>query len=173
MASRGVRDDGRGGARRMTRTLRERAVRLTGHRVKIGVFGGTSGDGFQMPEVAAVHEYGSRNGHVPQRSFLRSTLENKRTQIAEMSTRLGSAVVAGNTPARQALEALGQMVAAEVKKTITAGAPLQPPLSPETVAWRARGSKAHRRKSSGPILARPLVHTGQLVQSITHVVEAV
>ena len=168
-----VRTDGRGGARRVARTLRDRAARLGGAHVRIGVFGGQHSEDprFSLPEVLSVHEYGTKDGHVPARRPLRITLDRKRAAISAMAAGLARAVIEGKTAARPALEALGQFVAAEVKKTITTGPPLSPPLSPETVASRARVSGAgQKRKHAGPLLARPLVHTGQLVKAITHLV---
>lgn len=164
------RSDGRGGAKRLARTIRQRFAKLSAARVKVGVFGGATEEGFPMPAVAAVHEFGSRDGHVPQRSFLRVGVASP--EVVAAATALGAALVAGTMKPRQVLERLGHVAVAAVRKTITTGSPLQPPLSSETVATRARLSgPGQRRKHTGPLLARPLVHTGQLVQSITHQVE--
>lgn len=125
--------------------------------VKVGILDDSDHDGVGMSELGAIHEYGSPAAGIPERSFIRRTLSEKEDQIAKMQGKLANAVVTKNMPIEQALDQLGAMVASEIKKTITSGEPIPPPLKPATIA--AKGSD------------RPLVDTGRLVGSITHKVE--
>ncbi|CAQ85199.1 MULTISPECIES: phage virion morphogenesis protein [Photorhabdus] len=101
--------------------------------------------------VAAAQEFGVP-GHIPERSFLRSTLrENKESAVKFLASKLKEAIVSGdglNTP----FELLGEKMAGEVKRKIQSG--ISPPLAPETIT----------RKGS----SKPLIDTGQLLQSITY-----
>lgn len=104
-------------------------------------------------EVAALHEFGG--GRTPQRSFIRATIDAQRSEIERLQQVLGMQVVAGKIDARQALDMLGQKVAAWCQARIAAG--IAPPLKPATIA----------RKGS----STPLVDTGQLKSAITWRVE--
>lgn len=143
-------------------------VKIKDARVKVGVLAsgkggerevgpdGTPGD-LTVAEIAAIHEFGTQDRSVPERSFLRSTFDEKREELAKMGKALLLRVLDGKLTVRQALEAMGMKLAAETKKKITAGAGIPPPLRPSTVA--AKGSD------------RPLVDTGRLLNAITWAVE--
>lgn len=143
--------------------LAKRLKSVSDKQVRVGIFGEKGGNGtyegsdITIAEVAAIHEYGSRKARIPQRSFIRSTINENRAMIQNLLTRLGQGVVDGKLSDQQALELLGVQVSAMIRKKITGTPPLSPALKPETIA---------RKKSD-----RPLVDTGQLVNSITHVVE--
>ena len=128
--------------------------------VKVGVLASTGGDArhpdsdITMVELAAIHEFGSPAAKIPERSFIRSTFRDKATLLGAVMGKLARGVVAGTMQPERALAILGEVGAAEVKKTITEGAGVPPPLKPETVA----------RKGSD----RPLVDTGRLLDSITY-----
>ena len=74
-----------------------------------------------------------------------------------MSAKIGAAIFAGRMDPRRGLELLGAFAAAEVKKTITAGAGVPPPNAPSTIA----------KKGSD----RPLVDTGRLLGAIQWEIE--
>lgn len=128
--------------------------------VKVGVLGEGPKNrprdaGPSNVELAIWHEYGTRTA--PERSFLRSTM--KRNAVA-YATFLGAnihLVIQQKRKLEQLLNALGAKAAADVKNTIRLGIP--PPNSPETI----------RRKGS----SKPLIDTGQLVNSITWIVQTV
>lgn len=136
---------------RKFRALRAKLDQLSDQVVKIGVFAGT-GDG-EAVTVAAVHEFGSERAHVPERSFLRRTFHEQKDRFAKAIGNASKRVVAGKLQPEVALGALGVLAATAVKNTIARGPHIPPPLSRETV----------RRKKS----RRPLVDTGQLLNSIT------
>lgn len=104
-------------------------------------------------EVALVHEFGG--GHVPQRSFIRATIDEKRTEILALQKHLALQVLRGKIDPTQALNALGAKVAAMCQARIVAG--IAPPLAASTL-------RRKKRKTT------PLVLTGQLKSSITYAV---
>ncbi|KLU15081.1 MULTISPECIES: hypothetical protein [Xenorhabdus] len=102
-------------------------------------------------EVAAAHEFGVP-GHIPERSFLRSTLqENKEGAVRFLVNGIRQALE-DNTDTKQPFELVGRQMAGQVQRNIQAG--INPPLNPKTIK---------RKKSS-----KPLLDTGQLLQSITY-----
>lgn len=104
-------------------------------------------------EIAIVHEFGG--GHVPARSFIRATVDAKRAEILKLQVALAQQVLLGKITPDQALSQLGAKVAGWMKTRIAEG--IAPPLSEATI----------KRKGSSV----PLINTGQLRSSITHVVE--
>lgn len=121
--------------------------------VRVGCFGGTHSSGFAMPELMAVHEFG--NDHVPQRSFIGSTLTERREEAATLLGQLAGQVVEDKLTPEKALGQLGLWAATAVKEKIVSS-DIPPPLAASTV----------RRKGS----SKPLVDTGQMLNSITWIV---
>ena len=141
--------------------LMERARALAkGATVRVGVLDDAPkevGEGeregpYSLLEIAAVHEFGAPDAGIPQRSFIRATIDLKRTEIEALQTSLAQRVVAGELDPSQALEQLGAKVASMCQLRIAEG--IEPALKPETIA----------RKGS----SKPLINTGQLRASITH-----
>ncbi len=137
--------------RKMLNTIQE--IRTSDAHARVGVFGGSGAeDGFTMVELAAVHEFGSKDGHTPERSFIRRTFQIKQDRLAKMIAKLTTALLANRVNWQTALKILGDFGATEVKNTIRDGQ-VEPPLAASTIA--AKGS------------SKPLVDTGQLIGSIT------
>lgn len=136
---------------------------LADKEVQIGVF--QEGKGAQsvpdtdltIADLAAIHEYGSRDGHVPARSFLRSTMVHQQDLVASLSAKVARGIANGKITAEQGLGLVGQKLAAEVKTTIrdrrTMG-PRRQENAAETI--RAKGSST------------PLVDVGQLINAVTY-----
>jgi phage gpG-like protein len=108
-------------------------------------------------EVAAVHEFGAPAAGIPQRSFIRATIDERADDIARLERALLAKVVSGEIALKSALDAVGAKVAGWIQQRIAAG--IEPALSPATVA---------KKKSS-----TPLVDTGQLRRAVTWLVEGV
>ena len=154
-----VTDTDRGAA-----ALLARARQLAGGEiVKVGVLddrpkrkaASKRGEKLSLLEVAAVHEFGAPAAGIPQRSFIRATIDAHAPEIVELQATLAAQVVAGKLTARAALDMIGAKVAAMCQSRIAEG--IAPALKPATV----------RRKGS----SKPLVDTGQLRSSITWRVE--
>jgi phage gpG-like protein len=121
--------------------------------VRVGIFGEEAAkDHGGRPNVviAAAHELGTDT--IPERSFIRATVDAKSKLIAGTAKRLAAAVIAGTQTHAQALNVLGQFVRGLMQERITANIP--PPLKPATI----------KRKGS----STPLIDTGQLRASIDY-----
>jgi len=123
--------------------------------VRVGIMGDAGDEnGVSLAEIAAYHEFGTAT--IPERSFLRSTFYGHAAEgLAKMCAKLSKAIIEGKMDEPRALGLLGLWAVSEVRKTIRAG--IEPELAPATIA--AKGSSL------------PLVDTGQLINSITWVVE--
>jgi len=124
-------------------------------------------DGTSLIEVATDHEFGSEQARsytstrgnkvsvsgVPERSFLRSTAKEKRSEWSELVTKGVKSVLKGKITVKDAMNKVGLRAESDVKKKIVAIS--DPPNSPQVIA--DKGS------------SNPLIDTGHLVNSITHV----
>lgn len=134
---------------------RRRRARAEGLLVKVGLprGSGTHGpSGLPVVELGAIHEFGSGDGRIPERSFLRGTMDAKEREHNALIRKLGHAVDTGKQSPRVALEQLGMAAAANIQERIADGIP--PANAPATV----------KRKGS----STPLIDTGALRQAITH-----
>lgn len=125
---------------------------------KAGVLGtGTHKKGeLSLVELALIHELGAPGAGIPERSFIRSSFEAHRPEYIALLKKFLPKVQSGQLSIVQVLGLIGAKMAADMKKGITTGAGIPPPLKPATIA--AKGS------------SRPLLDTGQLVNSITYTV---
>lgn len=137
------------------RELRDRLTKQNGVLVGVPKGAGNYEDGTKMAVIAAVQEYGSADGRIPERSFLRVPLSAEQRRFAETFRRMTPAVIHGKAPMRQMLTMVGEQAAGVAKEAISAG--INPPNAPSTV----------KRKGS----STPLVDTGALRQAITYVIE--
>lgn len=131
-------------------------------KIKVGVIDdGTSPEGTDQreggitnAELMAVHEFGSRDGRIPERAPMRTSFAKNGPKYIEMM-RVGLATVdRGELEIFRAMNLIGSVMASDIKATIIAG------LKPENAesTKKAKGSDT------------PLVDTGQLLNSITHAV---
>jgi len=102
--------------------------------------------------VGAVHEFGTEDGVIPERSWMRSGLRRHRRKHREMIRKLGAAVLNGDRSYVEALELLGTQAVSDLVRQINDIK--DPPNAPSTIA---------RKKSSNP-----LVNTKHLAQSVTY-----
>ena len=105
--------------------------------------------------VAAVHEFGSPEQGIPERSFLRGGIRRAAPKLNAVNIDSLRKVLLGKMTIEQAIEKLGVVAAGEVKREFVVGT--FAPNKPATI----------KRKGS----SRPLIDTGSLRQSITYVVE--
>lgn len=129
-------------------------------RVRVGVLADTDKGGLHVEggdltvaEIAAVQEFGTEDDRVPERSFVRSTFDEKREELTKLGSDLMGEVLDGKMKVPRALGLLGAKAAAEMKKKITMGEGVPPPNAPSTIA--AKDSD------------RPLVDTGRMLNAIT------
>jgi hypothetical protein len=105
-------------------------------------------------DLAAIHEFGTEDGHIPERSYLRSTFDSHRDRYGAMMTKGGREVEKGRDTAKGVMFKLGETVRADIIKRIKGHIP--PPLAESTIA----------RKGSDI----PLIDKGHLIGAITSVV---
>jgi hypothetical protein len=157
---------------------------------KVGVLadsekGGLHEDGSDLTvaEIAAVLEFGTEDGHIPERSFVRSTFDEEREELTAKAREIIVAVLFGKMKIDQGLNAMGAMLAAAVKKKITDGQGVPPPNAPSTALAKAATGKTEkffggaggRARSLGEAFAqvgalagvRTLVDTGRMLGAIT------
>lgn len=106
-------------------------------------------DGTSVIMVGAVHEFGSPKRNIPQRSYLRTTVNSKRTAYKILLRKLGKEIINGNKNLKEALGLLGLRVKSDVQSKIRAIK--TPPLK--------------YRKGN------PLIDTAHLIQSINYEIE--
>lgn len=104
-----------------------------------------------------IHEFGTEDGHVPERSFIRSTIDSNRAKYAAFIRRLARLVLLGQLSEADALNMIGLKVQGDVVRTINAGIP--PPLAQSTIRSKTVNGKAG---------TTPLINTGQLKSAITY-----
>ncbi len=139
------------------RALRTRVAKTGFQKVTVGIHAEDGEEQYDpetpltIAEIASFHEFGTR--HIPERSFLRATVDESENDIRVMMRRLGRRIMSNSARMQptEALTILGLHVQSLIRKRIRQGIP--PPIAPATIA----------RKGSSV----PLIDTGQLIQSIT------
>ena len=119
-----------------------------------------SGSTKTLLEIAVIHEFGA--GHVPARSFIRATMDERAADIQKLQIAVARQVLAGALTPEQGLSQIGAKVAAWVQARIVAG--IAPPL--------AESTRRRKRRLSGKGKDTPLILTGQLKSSVTFAVVA-
>ena len=105
--------------------------------VKVGILSDeteTYDNGADMLLVAAANEFGTADGHIPPRPFIRGGFDQNQRALGRTAERLWNQVLAGTLTARQALGLLGEQHQGQVQEYIVA---LQTPLNaPSTIAQK-------------------------------------
>jgi len=112
-----------------------------------------------------IHEFGSPAQNIPARPFLEPGIEEAKPDIIKI---LGSAAITTQTSADDvdvALNKAGQKTRDTVKRRIQQSTDIEP-LSPVTMHIRAT-----RKKNKRTGVMKPLIDTGQMLNSITYVVK--
>lgn len=156
--------------------------------VRVGVLSDSKKGGLHVPgakltvaEIAAVHEFGTTDGKIPARSFIRSTFDEQRPALQALAAQLVTKLLFDPAmTAERALGLLGLALASKIRAKIVDGAGVPPPNAPRTALAKARKGKTGRffkrdPKDLGGALAqagalaavRPLVDTGRLANSIS------
>ncbi|AHM74335.1 hypothetical protein [Yersinia hibernica] len=152
-----LRAEVRGGTK-LAQKLRQIHQRVTAkRRVLVGLpeGAGVYEDGAPIVVIGAVQEFGSADGRIPERSFLRVPLRQNQDNIKKAFRVLTAQVTRGEITAFQMLDQIGLRAVGYCQEAIEAG--IQPGNADATIA--AKGS------------ATPLVNHGTLKGAITHVVE--
>lgn len=126
--------------------------------VKVGVIEGmgehpNAEDGQSIAQIAFWNEFGTDDGRIPERSFLREGLREKLAENKELIQELLRKMLTLKVSVKQAAGTLGAKAAGDVKAKIVAGPFVEN-------AERTLAAKAPKTK--------PLIETGILRKSITH-----
>ncbi len=112
-------------------------------------------DGESLLVIASSNEFGTNDGRIPERSYLRSTYDENRRIINSFITKSYDEIMTGKTTVEKALGQLGAFFKGKVqKKMVDLSTPAN---APSTI--KAKGS------------SNPLIDTGFLRQSIKEKVE--
>lgn len=103
-----------------------------------------------VAQIAAVNEYGSQDGRIPERSFIRSTVNEYHDQIQRMLDKFSDQILEGKMTRKRALGIASQFLADKIRAKINSGVP--PRNAASTV----------RRKGS----SKTLVDTGQMLAAV-------
>jgi len=109
----------------------------------------SSGD-ITVAGIGYAHEYGTAT--LPERSFMRSTIQAKKKEIIALQKKLLKQIVNGKIKMEAGLGLLGEFMSDVISQKIVSIT--SPPNTPETI--EAKGS------------SNPLIDTGQLKNSITY-----
>lgn len=112
--------------------------------------------------LAAVHEFGRLDGTIPERSFIRATVEKNRAGHIKLIRRLSRLVLLGKMTEEKALAIIGERVKSDIQAAMEDG--LEPELAASTVRQKEREGK--------PPPHKPLIDTGHLKNAVTYDVVA-
>lgn len=108
--------------------------------------------GINLAGVAAIHEFGSKDGKIPKRSFMRSWLDKKKKEINKFKLKEYNKIIDCTSDIKMALMRLGEFAQGGIKETIIDLK--SPPLNIKTI---------QKKKSSSP-----LIDTGRMLNSVRH-----
>lgn len=103
-------------------------------------------------QIGAIHEFGSEDGKTPERSYLRSTHDEKIKEWHKLAKKLQAKIYLGKISVEDALRIMGEQGVIDVKNKIRKGPFI--PLAQVTID----------RKGSD----KPLIDTAQMINSINH-----
>jgi hypothetical protein len=112
-------------------------------------------NGKTLLDIANINEFGSDDGHVPMRSFVRAWFDTAEPELRKEIASLMEGVIDGTLTKDQILDAIGLSGVGKMQANIAQGVP--PPNAPRTI--QLKGSST------------PLVDTGLLRSSITYEVD--
>ena len=141
------------GGKRLKKFIRDALRAKDGPDVEVGFFATAKyPDGTPVALVAAVNEFGTDDGHIPERPFFRNAIRKGKEPVREV---LAENLTHENGYAldRRTLELVGHQLTAEIKKSIVTLR--DPPNAPSTI--KAKGS------------ANPLIgKTSTMILAVTH-----
>lgn len=116
------------------------------------------GSELTVAEIGVIHEYGSADGSIPPRSFIRTTLISESQKVNSAIESFLKGVILQKYNVETALGRLGLFALSLIKNRIT-NEHIPPPLAESTIKAKTRDGK------TGDV---PLVDTAQMLNSIRH-----
>jgi hypothetical protein len=108
-----------------------------------------------LGEVAVYNEFGTSDGRIPERSFIRWTHDHKKKEWIRRTAQLRKRVMQGELTTDQALGLMGEMIQKDIKDRILSN--VQPANKPATVARKTRDGKSGNKT---------LIDTTQMLGSV-------
>lgn len=126
--------------------------------VKIGILGdGEAGeDGATVLEYGSYNEFGTKDGKIPERSFIRATIDERKRRIYGKAFQLQEKIFLGKISIPKALAIMGSLIKGNIVQKVVS---MRSPANADSTI-KAKGS------------SNPLIDTGRLRQSIDYEVEA-
>lgn len=112
-------------------------------------------EGITVFQIGMIHEFGAPEKNIPRRSFIRVPIENNIKEIIKLIENNHKLVSENSMSAKVALDRIGLKAQNTIKKSFRDN------------DWKANSRATVKRKGS----SRPLIDTGQLVGSISYIVE--
>ena len=112
-------------------------------------------EGITVFQIGMIHEFGAPEKNIPRRSFIRVPIENNIKEITKLIENNHKLVSENSMSAKVALDRIGLKAQNPIKKSF------------RDIDWKANSRATVKRKGS----SRPLIDTGQLVGSISYIVE--
>jgi len=108
-----------------------------------------------LGETAVYNEFGTSNGRIPERSFIRWTHDNKKAEWIRRTNELRKRVMRGDITTEQALGLMGEMIQKDIKDRILSN--ISPANAQATIDQKTRDGNPGNRT---------LINFGQLLGSI-------
>ena len=146
-----------------SKALEKLADQIKKSKLEVGFFeSATYPDGTPVAYVAAIQEFGNPAGNIPSRPFFRNAISQNDGGWKDLANKAISAVVEGRMELNQALNQMGLKMSADVKDSITDG-------SYEALKQSTLDARQSRKRTQG-VASKPLIDTGQMLQSVTYAV---
>lgn len=115
-------------------------------------------NGITVAETAAIHEFGTKDGTIPERSFLRELFRSGRRDLTKAQFKILRKYMLGQITGQKAANMLGLFAESFLKEQFqTGGRGKWPALAPDNRRAKKQGGKA-----------KPLVDTGELRDAQTY-----
>lgn len=125
-------------------------------------------DGTSMALVAATNEFGSEDGKIPERAFMRTGIARGRHKFERLNRISLTKIVQGTETVEHGLGLLGEMAKGEMQLAIKDSKSLFKPNAPSTIARKSKGTPGTK---GFKLSDQPLKDTGNLEQSLTWILE--
>ncbi len=123
----------------------------------------TRDDGISNAQIAFINEFGSDHKNIPARPFMQPALKKVKERVIQ-EYKAGAKLVLQGYDMNVTYERVGTIARDAIKKQIVSGEGMKP-LEDATIKARQ-----YRRKS-GKAGTKPLIDTGQMLNSITYVIK--
>ena len=119
-----------------------------------------------VAEVAVYNEFGTSDGRIPERPFMRSTYDTKRDEWTVLTDKFAADIYTGHKNVEQALDLLGHQIVKDIQARIRS--------SPEWAVANAESTYLRKLAKTATGIAdvgsvKPLIDTGQMLNSVTYV----